>query len=99
LLNYLCTMSEDKARLDKLRVQLNEFHQWPSIYMFKFVIPTDEKKIIQLHTLFGESAEIRSKLSGKGNYTSMTIRSMMLNADAVFDKYIEASKIEGIISL
>ncbi len=92
-------MSEDKARLDKLRAQLNEFHQWPSIYMFKFVIPTDEQKIVQLNTIFGESAEIRSKLSAKGNYTSMTIRAMMLNADMVFDKYREASKIEGIISL
>ena len=92
-------MDEDKERLDKLRAQLNEFHQWPSMYMFKFVIPSDESKIAKLNGIFGESAEIRQRLSKNGKYTSMTIRAMMLNADMIFDKYKDASKIEGIISL
>jgi uncharacterized protein len=93
-------MKEDeKARLDRLRKQLNEIHTWPSLFMFKFIIPTDTAKITRLHEIFGEIAEYRERLSGKGNYTSVTIREMMLNADQIFDRYTEASKIEGIISL
>ena len=90
---------EEKARLDALRKQLDAEHQWPSMYMFKFVLPNDDTKIKQLHEIFGESAEFRSRLSKKGNYTSFTIRSVMLNADQIFDLYSKASRIEGIISL
>lgn len=89
----------EEERLDRLRKQLNEVNTWPAVFMFKFVIPSDDKKITQLHEIFGESAEYRERLSRKGNYTSVTIREMMLNADQIFERYEAASKIEGIISL
>lgn len=95
---YLYTMDE-KERLDKLRQQLDEYHTWPSVFMFKFVVPTDEEKVERLHAIFGESAEYKKRLSKNGNYTSVTIREMVLNADQVFERYMAASKIEGVISL
>ncbi|MBI1268720.1 MAG: DUF493 family protein [Cryomorphaceae bacterium] len=91
--------NEDEERLDALRKRLDEIHHWPSIYMFKFVIPNDPEKVKTLIQIFGESAEFRWRESGKGNYVAGTIRAMMLNADQIFDFYREASKIEGIISL
>ncbi|MDZ4822972.1 MAG: DUF493 domain-containing protein [Flavobacteriales bacterium] len=90
-------MNED--RLHSLRQRLNEIHRWPSIYMFKFILPTDENKIAHLKQIFGESVEIRERLSTNGNYTSFTIREMMLDADSIFARYNDAAKIEGIISL
>jgi putative lipoic acid-binding regulatory protein len=39
------------------------------------------------------------KWSANGKYTSITVHAMMLSVDEIFDKYEEAAKIEGIISL
>ena len=90
---------DSKERLDKLRKQLEDYHTWPSVFMFKFVVPSDEEKIKQLHTIFGESAEYRQRLSKNGNYTSVTIREMVMNTDQVFERYTASSAIEGVISL
>lgn len=90
-------MDEDK--LIALRKQLDAVHKWPSLYVFKFVLPSDEHRILQLKAIFDENAEVSTKLSGKGNYTSITVKEVLLCADDVFARYEKASKIEGIISL
>lgn len=89
----------DEEQIDRLRARLNEIHVWPSIFMFKFILPSNEEQITRLKLIFGESAEIIERLSAKGNYTSITVREMMLNADDIFDRYRRASAIKGIISL
>ena len=89
----------DEDQLQNLRDKLNEVHRWPSIFMFKFILPTDDEKITQLKLIFGESAEFRERLSAHGKYTSITVREMMLDADGIFERYLKASVIEGIISL
>jgi hypothetical protein len=89
----------DEDRLRKLRDLLNSQHDWPSIYVFKFVLPSDAAKITQLRKIFGESAEFRTRLSRQGNYTSITVREMMLDADSIFDRYTRVSSIGGVISL
>lgn len=91
------TMKDDQ--IERLRQRLNEIHRWPSIYMFKFILPTDEERISRLKRIFGESAEFRERQSAQGNYTSITVREMMLDADSIFDRYLKAGTIEGIISL
>jgi putative lipoic acid-binding regulatory protein len=92
-------ISMNEEHLDKLRARLNEIHRWPSVYMFKFILPSDEDRIARLKLIFGESAEFKMKLSAQGNYTSVTVREMMLDADSIFDRYLKAGTIEGIISL
>jgi putative lipoic acid-binding regulatory protein len=89
----------DEEQLNRMRDRLNEIHRWPSVFMFKFILPTDETKITELKLIFGESAEFKERLSAKGNYTSITVREMMLDADSIFDRYTKASAIKGIISL
>jgi len=92
-------MSMEEEHIERLRARLNEIHIWPSIFMFKFILPTDEARLTQLKLIFGESAEIRERLSSKGNYTSVTVREMMLSADDIFDRYRRAKDIKDIISL
>jgi uncharacterized protein len=99
---YLCRphctfMNED--RLNELRQRLNDHHKWPGMYMFKFILPSDEQKIAQLKRIFSEDVQFNARLSSNGKYTSITVREIMLNADAVFDRYLRASQIEGILSL
>ncbi len=89
----------DEEQIDRLRERLNEVHRWPSIFMFKFILPTDAVKISQLKVIFGESAEFKERFSEHGKYISITVREMMLDADSIFERYKEAASIEGIISL
>lgn len=89
----------DEESVNRLRERLNEVHKWPSIFMYKFILPTDEDKITKLKLIFNESVEFRQRTSAKGNYTSVTVLEMMLDADSIFDRYKKASEIEGIISL
>lgn len=84
----------------KLLETLNANHSWPSVYMFKFIIPSDSSKIARLESIFNaETAEIRSRESNKGKYTSVTIKELMLSAEGVLEYYALASKIEGVIAL
>ncbi len=89
----------DQDRLDELKRLLDEQNQWPAIYMFKFIIPTDHDKFVKLKNIFGESAEVSSRESGNGKYTSITIKEMMLDSESILARYREVKVIEGIISL
>ncbi len=85
---------------DRLREQLWENTKWPSKYLYKFIVPTDEEKIKQVHGIFDNAgAVIESKKSKKGTYTSISITVQLKNPDEVIKKYKEVSVIDGIISL
>lgn len=85
----------------KLRSQLFETNSWPSIYLYKFIVPTNEEKIRGIENIFDNmGAVITTKKSKKGNYTSVSVNVKMEDPDAVIDKYKEVGeKIEGVISL
>lgn len=86
--------------IDRVKKMLDEQHEWPTVFMFKFVVPSDNEKIAVLEGLFNsKTAEIRTKTSTKGNYTSLTIREVMISADAVLAIYKEANNIDGLIAL
>ncbi len=82
-----------------LREKLNENHSFPLLYMFKFIIPSDNYKIARISSLFGEDTQLTLKESSKGKFTSVTARTVMISADEVIRKYQEASRIEGLIAL
>lgn len=84
--------------LERLRVQL-DLQEWPDIYLFKFIIPNDKEKIAQVTSLFNESADLVMHPSRNGKYMSMSAKELMLDVDSIISKYIDASKIEGLIAL
>jgi len=85
---------------DRLKGQLLENGKWPSIYLYKFIVPTDKDKIESITKIFDNTgAVIESKKSKKGTYTSVSITVNLKNPDAVIEKYKEVSVIEGVISL
>ncbi|ETN96301.1 hypothetical protein SAMN04487906_1976 [Zhouia amylolytica] len=89
-----------KAFYDKLKSRLEETTKWPSLYLYKFIVPTDEDKIKEVETMFDNmGAVINTKKSTKGTYTSISISLKMESPEAVIEKYQEAEKVEGIISL
>ncbi|UNY97785.1 DUF493 family protein [Zhouia spongiae] len=89
-----------KAFYEKLRQQLEDTSIWPSQYLYKFIVPTDVDKINQVEALFDNmGAVINTKKSTKGTYTSITISLKMGSPEAVIEKYQQAEKVDGIISL
>ena len=91
--------SLDEEFLKSLEDKLNETTEWPSVYMFKFIIPADNRKLALVEALFGEDAQVSTNQSRNGKYISITGKVVMLNALEVIEKYRKASEIEDIIAL
>jgi uncharacterized protein len=89
---------DKKPDFDALRKQLDQLN-WPSLYMFKFIVPSDNQRIAQVESLFGDDANVKLQPSSNGKYTSITAREVMLSADDVLLVYQQASGIDGIIAL
>jgi len=76
--------------------KLEEQHAFPSIYMFKFIVPSGkESDVIALLP----EGKITSKTSKKGNYISITAELMIIESDQVIEIYQEAHKVKGLIAL
>lgn len=76
--------------------KLDQHYAWPSLYVFKFIVPkgkeTELKLLFPLHTA-------KEKASKNGNYTSITLQMMMPSSLAVIEAYKKIATIEGIIAL
>lgn len=96
-------MDQDKNTIEfyeRLKKQLQEDTTWPAPYLFKFIVPANLEKIAEIRAIFdGSDAEINTRDSAKGSYTSISIKVNMKSPDAVVEKYLEVSNIEGVISL
>nr|WP_108866838.1 DUF493 family protein [Aquimarina aquimarini] len=94
-------MKDSEEFYKKLRVQLADTSLWPTAYLYKFIVPTDDAKITQIENIFDNlGAVINKKQSKNGKYTSVSINVRMKNPDEVINKYKEvAIKVEGVISL
>lgn len=93
-------MSKESEFYDKLKVSLEETTPFPTNYMFKFIIPTDQEKFKQIENMFNKlGAVIKSKESKNGKFTSLTILVDMNSSDDIINKYKEVGTVEGVISL
>ncbi len=85
---------------ERLRGELDNTSTWPNEYLYKFIVPTDAKKIEEVENAFDNlGAVIKTKQSKTAKYTSISVNVMMESPESVIEKYIEVSTIEGIISL
>ncbi len=82
----------------KLRETLNKEGNWPKLYMFKFIVPAKNKEIALVESKFSDEAVITQKQSFNGNYISITIKEVMLDADSIIAKYKEMDGIEGLMA-
>jgi hypothetical protein len=85
---------------ERLKEELSNTSDWPGEYLYKFIIPTDLKKIDEVENAFDNmGAVIKTHQSKTAKYTSISINVTMESPQAVVEKYIDVSTIEGIISL
>lgn len=96
-------MKQDKNTVEfyeRLKKQLEEDTSWPAPYLYKFIVPAELEKIAEIRSVFdGLDADINTRDSIKGNYTSISVKVTMESPEHVVKKYIEVSNVEGVISL
>lgn len=82
--------------LDSFREKLDQHYAWPSLYIFKFIVPQGkEQQVKELFPLH----ETTERASSQGKYTSVTVQMMIPSSDDVIDIYRKAAMIEGLIAL
>lgn len=87
-------MNEESLR--SLQVKLDEFHQWPCRFMFKFIVP--QEKTDEL-TAFFAGKPFTTRSSKNERFVSFTAELEMPSSEEVITFYREAGKIEGLIAL
>ena len=91
---------DTEAFCERLKKQLEDDTTWPAPYLFKFIVPAELDKIAEIRAIFDDlKGEINTRDSVKGNYTSVSIKVNMKSPDHIIEKYLEVSKVEGVISL
>lgn len=87
---------KDQAWWSSFQELLDDQTEWPSEYLFKFIVPKDDLE--DLKSVFGH-VEVEERASRKGNYISVTTRMEMHSSDEVIAIYKAAGAIDGVISL
>jgi putative lipoic acid-binding regulatory protein len=90
-------MNDDK--FFELKKKLDETVAFPSVYMFKFILEAEHRKIALVENLFDEDAEIYTKESDKGKYISITVKAVMISSNEIIEIYKKASEIQGVMYL
>lgn len=82
---------------DSFRERLDDYYDWPSPFLFKFIAPHDQ--VDRVLALFDSDAEITTRWSSGGKWISVTTEIEMESSEAVLDVYRRAGTIEGVVAL
>ena len=94
------SQAHEASFYQRLHTQLSESTDWPTTYLFKFIIPTDENRKKALLAIFsGMETDITIKNSSGNKYQSLSVTSVFDTPEAIIDIHKKAAKIEGIIQL
>lgn len=83
-----------------LKEKLENNHDFPEDYLFKFIIPTNDAKLTEIYKVFdGIKFTLGNRESKNGKYTACNINAFVLDADQVVRIYKEVATIENVILL
>lgn len=92
-------MSDTKIledRLLKLRLVLDNTVEFPTEYLFKFIVPKSE-----VHHVLAllDGMEIDERASANGNYISVSAKKFFDSSEEIIEVYKRVSAIKGLIAL
>jgi hypothetical protein len=90
-------MTEEE--LKNFRQKLIETTTFPSVYMYKFIVPSDNRTIALVENLFESETDIHTKESTSGKYISITAKQVVISVDEITEIYKKAAQIKGVIFL
>ena len=83
---------------EKLREQL-ALQEWPNVYLFKFIAPSDSKIVAEVTALFDDGTDLKLTNSKTGKYVAVSAKEMMLDVESIIDKYKKVATMKGVIAL
>lgn len=87
-------MSEEA--MNALKCRLDETHQWPATYVFKFIV---KKEHLEELVAVLPDDEVNTRESSKANFISVTIEPIMNSSAEVIEVYRKTAAIKGLIAL
>lgn len=93
--------NENPQNWDDLKNKIEASQKFPSVYMFKFILSSDNQKIAQIEALFDntDNPDISIRPSSRGRYVSITIKQMVQNVEYIINIYKQVAKIPGVIMM
>ncbi len=82
-----------------LRNRIVETTTFPSVYMYKFIVDSENRKIALIENLFESEVDLHIKESTNGKYTSITAKAVVVSVDEIIEIYKKANEIKGVIFL
>lgn len=89
-------MNQRETNIQSFKEKLDNIHAWPSLYMFKFIVPVGKEE--EIEQLFPKN-EVKTKHSRQGNYISLTAKLMINSSEEVINIYKKANEVQGVIAL
>ena len=90
-------MSEENEKtIESFKSALNDNHEWPCHYTFKFIVPKD--KTSEVLNLFADDP-VSARESRSGRFISYTMEMYVESANHVVSIYNRVSHIKGVITL
>lgn len=84
----------------RLKVELDMSNTWPALYLFKFIVPSENDNVVRVEQAFDcMGAVIKTTKSKTGKFTSISVDVQVKDSQEIVDKYLEVSTIKGIVSL
>lgn len=83
-------------KVDSFKRQLDENHEWPCSYTFKFIVPKEQVVVLCNIVSIDHSKMVPSR---NGNFVSVNFEIMAQNADEIVEIYKSVSKVKGLIAL
>lgn len=94
------SQAQEASFYQRLHTQLSKSTDWPSRYLFKFIIPKDEnRKNVLLAIFSGMETDVTIKNSSGNKYQSISVESVFETPELIIEIYKKAAQIEGIIQL
>lgn len=82
--------------ITSFKEKLESEHQFPGEYVFKFIVPVEQKdEVIQILP----KGELSIKNSSGNKYISLTLKSLVQSSDEILAVYQAAYVIKGIVAL
>jgi len=84
----------------RFKERLEEHHNFPEDYTFKFIIDNDSSKLTDMYRIFDDLRHTFStKESKNGKYISCTFVAFVLSSDQVIELYKKVASVEGVVML
>jgi len=88
------------AFYDRLKEELEKNTEWPTKYMYKFIMPNKDENVQKVADRFGaQKIDLKKNFSKTGKYISITVVTEEDDPEAVINRYKSMEDIDGLVAL